>query len=134
MSVDRVQTWRLGIDPSDASCPQTPFYLSNQPAAGQAASITVPAVPGKTAYITGLEFSLTNPAALASAFLIITGLYGGVNFGTFVAVTTGGLNLLVRDYSGQPLVAAGKNASIAVFAQAGIALVSQSLNVWGFYQ
>jgi hypothetical protein len=133
MSIDRVQTWQLGIDPTDPSCPQAPFALATAPAAGQGAAISIPARAGKTIYLQGFEWSCTTPAVIGATTLTIATPIGGANFSILIGVNVVGPNIVTRDYGPAPMIGPGQNAALFVGAVA-IAGVSQALNVWGFYQ
>jgi hypothetical protein len=68
----------------------TPISASNTGAAAAAVSATLPAVAGKTTYLTGFCVTSTNPAAAENGLVAVTGTISTLDFEFVEGVSLGG--------------------------------------------
>lgn len=111
--------------------PQEQISAAGVGAAGAALTVTLPAVAGKTNYLSG--FTLTSGAAavnLVSLDVTLTGVVGGTHTYRFVEPTTAGGKL---EPTWVPaLVASGPNQAISVVVPAMTGSAVTALNLTGF--
>ena len=115
----------------------TPTAVSSGNVAAAAATATIPAVPGKTAYL--CRWDLTSSGSTAATVVVgtVTGLSGGTLSYPYVSVagaTTQNAQFLTN-YAPLCLPASGLNVAIVVsFPSLGAGNTNAAVNAYGFYQ
>jgi hypothetical protein len=122
--------------PTDATgAAATPVKASSGNVAAAVATATIPAVAGKTAYITG--FDITGAGATAGSVVnpTITGLLGGTSTYTLTVATGATTANPVLSVSFQPpLPASAVNTAIVVSCPSlGAGNTNNTVNAYGYY-
>jgi hypothetical protein len=121
----------LAADGSDA----TPVTATSGNVANAAATATIPAVAGKTAYISGFTISGAGATAALVVNPTLTGVISGTKTYTYAAVAGVGLINQVLDVQFcPPIPASAVNQAIAVSCPAlGAGNTNNTVNAYGFY-
>lgn len=102
--------------------------------ANAVAAATLPAVVGKTNYLTGFQFTYGGATAAGLVLVTITGTIGGNE--TFVAAVPAGVllgTILVIEFP-TPLIASAQNVALVVSAPAlGAGNTNAVMNAQGYY-
>lgn len=121
----------VAADGSDA----TPVTATSGNVANAIATATIPAIAGKTAYISGFTISGAGATAAAVVNPTVTGVIGGTK--TFVACAVAGATVMNPVLDVQfcpPIPASAVNTAIAVACPAlGAGNTNNTVNAYGFY-
>jgi hypothetical protein len=121
----------LGADGSDA----TPVTAGSGNVANASAAATIPAVVGKTAYISGFTISGAGATAAAVVNPTVAGIISGTKTYTYCAVAGATLFNPVLDIQFcPPIPASAVNTAITVTCPAlGAGNTNNTVNAYGFY-
>lgn len=120
-----------GIDGTTA----TPVTAGSGNVTNAVATATIPAVAGKTAYISGFTISGAGATAALAVSPTITGIISGTRTFTYAAVAgVGALNPILDVQFCPPIPASAVNQAIAVSCPAlGAGNTNNTVNAYGFY-
>lgn len=120
-----------GLDGADA----TPVTAHSGNVANAVATATIPAIAGKTAYISGFTISGLGATAALGVNPTITGVISGTKTYAYAAVAGAGLVNQVLDVQFcPPIPASAVNTAIAVSCPAlGAGNLFNTVNAYGFY-
>jgi hypothetical protein len=120
---------------SSAGVDATPVTATSGNVANAIATATIPAVGGKTAYISGFTISGAGATAALVVNPTVTGVISGTKTYTYAAVAGVGLINQVLDVQFcPPIPASAVNTAIAVACPAlGAGNTNNTVNAYGFY-
>lgn len=118
--------------PTDA----IPFIYSSGNAAAAIATATVPALPGRTAYISGLQITSSGSTAAAVVLAVLAGLIGGASI-SYVYTSVAGVTLAnptLQIMFPKPIPASASNTAVTLtLPSLGAGSTNAVATLHGFY-
>jgi hypothetical protein len=135
MDVPAVFGLALPYPVSSAGADATPVTATSGNVANAVATATIPAVAGKTAYISGFTISGAGATAAAIVNPTVTGVISGTKTYTYGAVAgVAAMNAPLDVQFCPPIPASAVNQAIAVACPAlGAGNTNNTVNAYGFY-
>lgn len=115
----------------------TPVAATSGPVAAAVAVAAIPAVAGKTSYVSGLAITGSGATAASVVYATLSGLIGPVTFDYIVPVPAGVSAAIapITVYFNPPLPASAVDQAITLtLPSLGSGNTDAAVNIWGFHE